>query len=577
MRFKIRGPLIQLRYKSTKPFYITTPIFYVNAAPHIGHLYSMLIADTRNKWEKLNPLKESFMLTGTDEHGLKIQLTAEKLGLEPKVLVDKVSQNFSKLAEQFDVNYDRFIRTTDNDHIELVRYFWNLMMEKGFIYTDTHSGWYSISDETFFPETQIEEVVKNGKAVKISSETKNEVVYQKETNYFFKLSMFQEQLIQFLKQNPEFIKPKHRYQFILKELEDTKLPDLSISRPSSRLKWSIEVPNDSTQKIYVWFDALLNYLTATKFPHGFEVQDSKFVTPENSIWPATHVIGKDIIRFHCIYWPIFLMAAGIELPKQVIVHSHWLCDGFKMSKSLGNVVDPMEISEYYGVDPVRFFLVENSNIDDDCKFSEELLQRSRDAVLGKYCNLISRIGGKNFSIEEAVKSFESGEFNNIREIIETYTINKDSVEGLLSSSSKLTTDLNDLYNQMDHYFTNFDYIRAIQCWWSVINQANQIFQSAEPWTYVKLINSPETPAELKEKYRILNNYFVYLCAETTRISSILIQPVMPQLSKKILDRLNVSGRTSEFTTFGADLQYGSGANSKSHKVPLEKIAPRDIK
>ena len=577
MRFQIKGPFIQFRYKSTKPFYITTPIFYVNAAPHIGHLYSMLIADTRNKWEKLNPLKESFMLTGTDEHGLKIQLTAEKLGLEPKTLVDKVSQNFSKLAEQFNVNYDRFIRTTDDDHIDLVRYFWNLMMERGFIYTDTHSGWYSISDETFFPETQIEEVVKNGKVVKISSETKNEVVYQEETNYFFKLSLFQKQLIQFLKQNPEFIKPTHRYQFILKELEDTKLPDLSISRPSSRLKWSIEVPNDNTQKIYVWFDALLNYLTATEFPQDFEVKDSKYITPENSIWPATHVIGKDIIRFHCIYWPIFLMAAGIELPKQVIVHSHWLCDGFKMSKSLGNVVDPMEISEYYGVDPVRFFLVENSNIDDDCKFSEELLQRSRDAVLGKYCNLISRIGGKNFSIEEAVKSCAGGEFNNIREIIETCTINKDSVDGLLSSSSKLTTDLNDLYNQMDHYFTNFEYIRAIQSWWSVINQANQIFQNAEPWTYVKLINSPDTPAELKEKYRVLTNYFVYLCAETARISSILIQPVMPQLSKKILDRLDVSGRTSDFATLGADLKYGSGANSKSHKVPLEKLAPRDIK
>ena len=298
----------------------------------------MLIADTRNRWEKLNPSKQAYMLTGTDEHGLKIQNTAEKLGIEPKELVDKVSNNFKSLASQLNIKYDRFIRTTDLDHVEVAQKFWTMMMEKGYIYKGTHSGWYCISDETFYPESGLEEVEKDGKMVKISIESRNEVVYETETNYFFKLSLFQNDLIEYLKQNPQFIKPNHRYKFILNELMTTKLSDLSVSRPSSRLKWGIDVPNDPSQKIYVWFDALLNYLTATGFPNGFTKEGNKFITLDSNPWPATHIIGKDIIRFHCIYWPIFLMAAQIDLPKQVIVHTHRLGEGFKMSKSLGNVV-----------------------------------------------------------------------------------------------------------------------------------------------------------------------------------------------------------------------------------------------
>lgn len=568
MKLRSLKPVVQLRFKSTKPFYITTPIFYVNAAPHIGHLYSMLIADTRSKWEKLNPNQKSFMLTGTDEHGLKIQATAEKQGIEPKELVDKVSQNFAYLAEKSNVNYDRFIRTTDPDHIEVVKYFWNLMMEKGYIYTDTHSGWYSVSDETFYPETQIEEVEKDGKMVKISIETKNEVVYQEETNYFFKLSQFQDQLIEYLESHPDFIKPYHRYQFILNELKQNKLTDLSISRPSSRLKWSIEVPNDPSQKIYVWFDALLNYITAAGYPETFNNNEL------SNMWPATHIIGKDIIRFHCIYWPIFLMAAGVELPKQVIVHSHWLCDGFKMSKSLGNVVDPIEISEYYGVDPVRFFLVENSNIEDDCKFSVDLLERSRDAVLGKYCNLISRIGAKNFNIQEAVEYSTSGKFDNIEQIIKD--VDNSNGDDLIKASQELIANLNNLYITMDTHFKNFEYIKAIQAWWGVINQGNYIFQTSEPWKYSKLLKDESIPEEAKNKYLTYINYVTYLCAETMRISSILIQPVMPELSNKILNRLQVQSRDSESCKVGDEDGYGKDANSKKHGVPLEKIKSRSV-
>ncbi|RLV93486.1 Methionine--tRNA ligase mitochondrial [Spathaspora sp. JA1] len=564
------------RLSSNKPFYTTTPIFYVNAAPHIGHLYSMLLADVRTRWEKLNPDNKAYLLTGTDEHGLKIQAAAEKQGIDPKLLVDQVSDNFKQLAKHVNVEYDRFMRTTDADHITLVRKFWKLMVEKGHIYQGSHEGWYCVSDETFYPENQIEEFInKEGERKKRSIETKNEVVYHKEINYFFKLSKFQDQLLTYLKNNPQFIQPKSKYQLIVNELSKSKLPDLSISRPASRLKWSIEVPNDPSQKMYVWFDALLNYLTATGFPQGFEKRGDKYITPMANIWPATHIIGKDIIRFHCIYWPIFLMAAKIELPKQVIVHSHWLVDGVKMSKSLGNVVDPIDITNYYGNDPVRFFLIENSNIAEDCRFNEEALGSSRDILLGKYGNLVMRIGAKNFNVYESVQDYHNGKFNHVEDTIKLHTINKESIDFLIEQRQDLISQLDSLYERMNCKFVEFDSVKAMQSWWSVLDIINAIFQNAEPWTYAKKIK--ENPSDkLSSEYATLVNSYIFLCAETCRITSILLQPIAPDLATSMLDRLGVSKdcRNSTFAKFGADSKYGIGANDKGHKVPLPKLEPR---
>ena len=586
------------RFQSTKPLYVTTPIFYVNAAPHIGHLYSMLIADTRCKWEKLDPKKSSYMLTGTDEHGLKIQVAAAKQGIDPKQLVDKVSGNFKDLCANSDVTYDRFIRTTDDDHIKVTKYFWKLMEEKGYIYKGSHSGWYCVSDETFYPETAIEEVERDGKIIKISTETKNEVVFEEETNYFFKLSAFQDQLIQFLKENPNWIKPKHRYDFIMNELLNSPLEDLSISRPANRLNWSIAVPNDESQKIYVWFDALLNYLTATGFPKQFQsdgvtkvgtcnnsggssnnennknnennenISSQSFQTPPLNIWPATHIIGKDIIRFHCIYWPIFLIAAGIELPKEVIVHSHWLSDGVKMSKSLGNVIKPKDILDYYGIDPVRFFFMENSNISDDCKYSDELIHQSRGLLINKYCNLINRISSTRFDIRGGVEMYHQRKFEDIDEFVKQEAGNEVAAE-----IQSLISNLNQLYSVMNDEIKEYRYNRAIQAWWSAINQANQIFQLSHPWSYVSAIADEQTPQETRESYQKLINYYTFICSECVRIASILIQPVMHELSGIILDRMNVdkTKRTSEFARFGADDQYGQQANSGKFKLPLQKI------
>ncbi|EGW31091.1 mitochondrial methionyl-tRNA synthetase [Spathaspora passalidarum NRRL Y-27907] len=563
------------RLNSTKPFFTSTPIFYVNAAPHIGHLYSMLLADVRTRWEKLDPNKKAYFLTGTDEHGLKIQAAAEKQGIDPKLFVDQVSTNFKDLANLVNIDYDRFIRTTDADHITLVRHFWEMMMEKGYIYQGSHKGWYCVSDETFYPDNQIEEFVnKEGETKKRSIETKNEVVYQEENNYFFKLSEFQSQLLTFLKSNPDFIKPKSKYELIVNELTKNKLPDLSISRPASRLKWSIEVPNDPTQKMYVWFDALLNYLTAAGFPQGFTLgEQGQYITSPTNIWPATHVIGKDIVRFHCIYWPIFLMAAKIDLPRQVIVHSHWLVDGVKMSKSLGNVIDPVDISKYYGIDPVRFFLIENSNIADDCKFSEVALSSTRDMLLGKYGNLFMRIGAKNFNVRESVQDYHSGKFTNIEDTIKAHTINRDSVDILIQQRQELIEKLDSLYERMNENFVNFDSMKAMQSWWSVLDATNGIFQTAEPWLYAKKIKQDDPS---KQEYANLISSYVFMCAETCRITSILLQPIAPELAERMLDRLGVAkdNRNSTFAKFGADSSYGAGANDKGHKVPLEKVELR---
>lgn len=561
----------------SKSLYVTTPIFYVNASPHLGHLYSMLLSDTRVRWEKLNPKNRAFLLTGTDEHGLKIQEVAAKQGIECQELVDLVSQNFKVLAEKMNIKYDRFIRTTDDDHIAAVKYFWEIMESKNLIYQGSHSGWYSISDETFYPENQIESITdaSTGKEKKISKETKNEVKYQEETNYFFRLSKFQDDLIQFLENHPNFIKPQNKYNELLKELKESKLTDLSVSRPSSRLNWGIEVPNDPSQKIYVWFDALMNYLTAAGFPCEFELQNGLYNTPENNLWPATHVIGKDIIRFHCIYWPIFLMAAGIGLPKQVIVHSHWLSDGFKMSKSLGNVVDPMSTNEYYGQDALRFFLMENSNIETDCNYSEKNFFHTRENLIGKYANLITRCGGASFNIREAVDNYYQGKFNDINQLLKTHLLNQEDLEAILDVKSELVQDLNGLYESMNGKFSSFDQMKAIQDWWSVNEKANLLFQLGQPWIYKKAINN-ESSEEKKHAYEIIRSFYVFMAAETGRIASILIYPVMPELSTRFLDRLAVDAakRNSDYCTIGSDPTYGTNANSKLHKVPIERVPMR---
>lgn len=555
----MRGSHLLRRSLSLKPFYVTTPIFYVNARPHLGHLYSMLLADTRIRWEKLNPTQKTYFLTGTDEHGLKIQAVAEKEGIAPKKLVDRVSQNFVELASAFDIGYDRFMRTTDDDHIRAVKHFWNVAMEKNLLYKGAHRGWYSVSDEAFYPETQIHDVVDatTGKSKKVAIETNSEVVYHEEENYFFRLSEFQDRLIAYLEANPNFVVPARKHAEVLAELRLGPLGDLSVSRPSSRLKWGIDVPNDDSQKIYVWFDALINYITAAGYPE---------VAKNDMVWPATHVVGKDIMRFHCIYWPIFLMAGGLELPTQVIVHSHWLSEGVKMSKSLGNVVDPMELAEYYDAEPLRFYLMEQSNLATDCKFSESALHNHRSVVINKWANLILRIGGAKFSVEQSVEQNASGGYENLK--WDHFTADE------LNLHEKLVTSVSSLYKDMDVHMAEFGHMRALQRWWETVEAANNFFQECQPWLYHTKIETAleQDAADL----RLKKDYIVFLTAEAARVASTCLLPFMPHTAGAFLDRLAVlpEFRNGEFTSIGAVSYYGGRTNSTKHTPLMRKVEAR---
>lgn len=550
------------RHSSSKPFYCTTPIFYVNASPHLGHLYSMLLADTRVRWEKLKKGQKSYFLTGTDEHGLKIQGVAEKQNVEPKALVDSVSQNFKHMARKMKIDYLRFIRTTDDDHVEAVKHFWNVMMQKGLIYKGIHDGWYSVSDEAFYTEAQIEEVSDgSGGARRVSKETGSEVVYQEEENYFFRLSAFQDRLIQYIEENPTLIQPQHKMKQVLEELKSEPLKDLSVSRHTSRLQWGIEVPNDPTQKVYVWFDALLNYLTAAGYPH----RDLK--APYN-IWPACHVLGKDIMRFHCIYWPIFLMAAEIDLPKMIFVHSHWLCDGKKMSKSIGNVVDPYLMADYYGVDPLRFFLMEQSNINTDSNFSEDALFNHRGMLLNKFANLTSRVCAPKFEIAEGLRQANTGVFNDIDSLLLADTVTSTDKKRTIELRNELVVAIDSLKEEMDAPLQQFDHMKALKLWWNVVELINGFFQATEPWAYNKFAEA--------EKERAIRNYLVYVATEGIRVTTLCIQPYMPDLSAAILDRLAVSKdkRALDYAKLGGDPDYGKGSNRQHKDKLMQKIEPR---
>lgn len=348
---------------SPKPHYTTTPIFYVNADPHIGHLHSLVLADVFSRWAQWRnkgwseppsddkfdstPTTRAIFATGTDEHGIKIQQRAEILKEEPRDLCDRVSQRFRLLAEKAKASHTRFIRTTDEDHVEAVKHFWNELEKRGYIYKGTHEGWYAVSDEAFYTSTQIKPQ-EEGSEIMVSIETGSVVEWSSEETYKFKLSEFKDRLLQWLEANPRAVVPASVKDQLVAEIQ-RGLKDLSVSRPRSRLHWGIPVPSDSNHTIYVWLDALTNYLTVSGYPwKGIEGM---------GCWPTdVQVIGKDILRFHAIYFPAFLMALDLPLPKHTVTHGFWSMEGVKMSKSRGNVVDPFKMIDEIGVEDMRWAL-----------------------------------------------------------------------------------------------------------------------------------------------------------------------------------------------------------------------------
>lgn len=361
----------------------------------------MVLTDILKRFAVLSGKERPTMLTGTDEHGMKIQKAAAQAKIDVKSFCDKNYKQFEQLAKNANINYDRFIRTTDVDHMWAVEHFWSLLERRGHIYTAKHEGWYSVSDETFFPQSAVHLIQdpRTGRKLMASMETGREVEWTSETNYHFRLSSFKEALLKFYKDNPTFIRPASRMAEVVESVA-SGLEDLSISRPVERLSWGIRVPGDKSQTIYVWLDALINYITATGFPFtpGKEMQGG---------WPPDcQVIGKDIVRFHCVYWPAFLLALDLPPPKQTLTHAHWTMGREKMSKTTGNVVDPFWAIERFGVDTMRYYLAHDGGLRDDADYENAyIVERYKKGLSGGLGNLVSRVvRGKRWNVRRSVET-----------------------------------------------------------------------------------------------------------------------------------------------------------------------------
>ncbi|KAJ5812119.1 hypothetical protein N7474_008420 [Penicillium riverlandense] len=523
-----------------KPYYITTPIFYVNASPHVGHLYTMILADILKRWKVLLGETNAKLLTGTDEHGMKIQQAAAEAGMDTQAFCDMNCRTFKDLAKAANIDNDYFIRTTDPAHRDAVQYFWEMLNHRGYIYTAKHEGWYSVSDETFYPQSQVQNSLdpSTGKKRMVSVETGKEVEWSSETNYHFRLSAFQDRLLDLYKnEQQKFITPgKYREEVI--QSVSSGLQDLSISRPAERLNWGIPVPGDDTQTIYVWLDALVNYLTQAgyPFPPGQENQH---------IWPAdVHVVGKDIVRFHCVYWPAFLMALDLPVPRRVLVHGHWTMNQKKMSKSTGNVVNPFFAIDRFGTDTMRFFLAYKGSLSADSDYDNEFILRDyQKRLLGGIGNLSSRLLG----------CAKRGGWK-------LPALIRDAREGRLphpgTEDRMLQAQLEQAPAQVAQHMDHLNSRAALQHIMDLLHETQRLFHLKEPWSH------PEP------------QWTLYNTAEALRISAVLLQPFMPTKSLEILQLLGVdtsdpSKRTFSATTYGSDPDYGEGVgvNKVTHLFP----------
>ena len=472
-----------------KSFYITTPIYYVNASPHIGHAYTTIVADVLARYHRMAGMN-TFFVTGTDEHGDKIAEAAQRAGVTPQEYADKISAQFRDLCPKLSITNDYFIRTTDSNHIETVRYILQKVYDSGDIYFGSYEGHYCVGCERFYMEKELIE----GKCP--DHQTKPE--YRKESNYFFRMSKYQDWLINHIKKNPGFIRPERYKNEALAFLRDP-LEDLCISRPKTRLQWGITLPFDENYVTYVWFDALINYITALDYPDG-----EKFKT----FWPAAeHLIAKDILKPHGIYWPTMLKAAGIEPYRHLNVHGYWNLDQSKMSKSLGNIVRPLDLKDKYGLDAFRYFLLRDMVFGLDSNFSEEaFVQRLNSDLANDLGNLVSR------TITMAVKYCDG-------KVPEINPQKKDSA--LHEAALKAVTEVESSFNDMFLH-------KALIAIWEFINVTNKYIVENEPWTLGK------DPANKEKLTAIMYNLLAAL-----RAIAILLTPFMPQTAEKILRQIGV--------------------------------------
>ena len=504
-----------------KKFYITTPIYYPSANFHIGHCYTTIVADAIARYKRLTGY-DVFYLTGTDEHGEKIQKKANEAGVTPKEYVDKIVANAKDLWKSLDISYDKFIRTTDEEHVKCVQKIFERLYKQGDIYKGEYKGLYCTPCESFWTETQL----TNGKC----PDCGREVHEVSEEAYFFKLSKYQDRLIKYYEENPDFIEPESRKNEMINNFIKPGLADLCVSRTS--FDWGIPVTFDDKHVVYVWLDALTNYISALGY---LSDDDSLF----KKYWPCDlHIVGKEIIRFHTIVWPIMLMALDLPLPKKVFGHGWLVIDGGKISKSLGNYKDPREYIDTYGLDAVRYFALREVPFGSDGSFSEEaLINRTNGDLANILGNLVNRTIGM-------VNKYFDGEVSN-----------KGASEEIDNS---LIKEAEELYTKVENYMNKLEIPKALDTIFDLFRSCNKYIDDTTPWILAKDENKKERLATV-----------LYNLIESIRIGTVLLKPFMPDTAEKIFKQINTDNTSYESVKVVGG--YNSGTKVGTPEVLFQRI------